>query len=81
MSLSNEPIFSDIYISTERVKENARMFHTSFKQELHRVIIHGALHLCGYGDKNKQQTQQMRQREEHYLRKHFVSRGTNLPNL
>ena len=76
LSTSGEPILSDIFISTDRVKENARIFHATFKHELHRVIIHGALHLCDYKDKNKYQAQQMRQKEEYYLKKYFVSRGT-----
>ena len=54
----------DIYISTERVKENSDEFNVSFEEELRRVIIHGVLHLCGYKDKTKEQSLLMRQREE-----------------
>src|SRR6478672_11043579 len=43
-NLAGEPLLSDIYISIERVNENAVLFHSSFKRELHRVIFHGALH-------------------------------------
>ena len=71
LSKKGEPIISDIYISIDRVRENAGIFHTSFKRELLRVIFHGALHLCGYQDKNKKQTQQMREREDYYLKKLF----------
>ena len=54
----------DIYISTERVKENSAEFNVSFEEELRRVIIHGVLHLCGYKDKTKEQSLLMRQKEE-----------------
>lgn len=54
----------DIYISTDRVKENSDEFNVSFEEELRRVIIHGVLHLCGYKDKTKEQSLLMRQKEE-----------------
>jgi rRNA maturation RNase YbeY len=54
----------DIYISTQRVKENSETFNVSFKEELRRVIIHGVLHLCGYKDKTEEQSLLMRQKEE-----------------
>jgi len=76
LSPKGEPLTADIYISTERVKENASAFHTTFQKELHRVIFHGALHLCGYKDKTKEQAQQMRAMEEFYLNGYFVPRGT-----
>jgi rRNA maturation RNase YbeY len=71
-----EPLLSDIYISIERVKENATLFNSSFKRELQRVIFHGALHLCGFKDKTPEQSQLMRRKEEEYLHKWLVSRGT-----
>lgn len=58
---------AEIYISIDRVKENARNNKVSFKNELHRVIFHGALHLCGYKDKKKEEIAEMRQKEDHYL--------------
>jgi rRNA maturation RNase YbeY len=65
---SEGPLISgDIFISIERVKENARLFSKSFNDELHRVIIHGVLHLCGYKDKTTKDTATMRQKEEAYL--------------
>lgn len=76
LNAANEPVVSDVYISIDRVRENAKTFHVSFKHELHRVIFHGALHLCGYKDKTKPDQQIMRQKEEFYLNKYFVSRGT-----
>lgn len=54
----------DIYISTERVKENAETYGVEFEEELRRVMIHGVLHLCGYGDKTKEETLIMREKEE-----------------
>lgn len=62
-SLGNQ-INGDIFISVERVKENANLFNTSFENELHRVIIHGILHYCGYKDKNKKDADLMRSKED-----------------
>ena len=62
-----EAIESDLYISIDRIRENAAKFEVSFLTELKRVIIHGVLHLCGYGDKTKQEKQIMRARENFYL--------------
>ena len=57
----------DIYISVDRVKENALKFHTTLDEELHRVIIHGVLHLMGYKDKKKSDKDLMRKKEDAYL--------------
>lgn len=65
----NQSVSGDLLISIDRVKENAERFKASTKDELHRVIIHGVLHLCGYKDKKKKDQQQMRLRENHYLQK------------
>jgi rRNA maturation RNase YbeY len=62
-----QPVFSDIYISVERVRENGKIFGTTFLIELYRVIFHGALHLCGYKDKNKKDSAEMRKKEDLYL--------------
>jgi rRNA maturation RNase YbeY len=62
-----EPAIGEIYISIDRVKDNAQQFETTFKEELHRVIFHGALHLCGYKDKNTKQEKEMRTKEGAYL--------------
>ena len=56
-------INSDIFISINRVEENAKKFKVSFEEELHRVMIHGVLHLCGYKDKSKSDTELMRKKE------------------
>ena len=76
LSSKAQPLISDIYISVERVRENASLFHSSFNAELHRVIFHGALHLLGYKDKSAEQFKQMRQLEDLWLRQYFVPRGT-----
>jgi len=60
---SNE-IEGDIFISTERVRENSIDFGHSFEKELHRVMIHGVLHLLGYSDKTKDQKSVMRETED-----------------
>jgi rRNA maturation RNase YbeY len=60
-------IQGDIYISVDRVKENALKYKTAFDKELHRVIIHGVLHLIGYSDKSKSAKISMRKKEEAYL--------------
>ncbi len=57
----------ELLISVEQVKENAKDYKTTFNKELKRVIIHGALHLCGYDDKTKTDKNKMRKREDHYL--------------
>lgn len=64
-------IISEIYISVDTVKTNAQLFQSSFKYEFHRVIFHGVLHLCGYGDKTKDQQKKMREREDYYLQQYF----------
>jgi len=62
-------ISSDIMISIDRIKENSIIFENSFSKELHRVMIHGVLHLIGYNDKTKKEKQKMREREDFYLKK------------
>jgi len=60
-------LHGDIYISIERVKENAIKFGASFDKELNRVIIHGVLHYCGYKDKTEIDIALMRKKENYYL--------------
>ena len=62
-------ISSEIYISVDRVRENAKNLAVAALDEMHRVIIHGVLHLCGYKDKSDLQSQEMRGKENYYLRK------------
>ena len=72
---SQMPVQSDIYLSIGRVKENAKLYQTSFRHELYRVILHGALHLCGYKDKSDKDVKLMRSKEDYYLNK-YISRET-----
>ena len=68
LSGKGEPVNAELYISIDRVKDNAKHAAVSFQAELHRVIFHGCLHLTGYNDKSSQQIKKMREREDHYLR-------------
>lgn len=76
LSGPGQPLLSDIYISIDRVRENAESFRTGFSKELHRVIFHGALHLAGYKDKKKIDAELMRSMEEDWLNAYFVPRET-----
>jgi probable rRNA maturation factor len=60
-------IVGDIFISIERIKENAAKFSVTEAQELHRVMVHGALHLLGYKDKSATDKKKMTLKEDHYL--------------
>lgn len=59
----------DIFISVDRVRANAKAYGTTFRDELHRVMIHGVLHLAGYKDKKPAQQKEMRKMEDHWLGK------------
>ena len=76
LSSKGEPLIAEIYISIDRVKENAEKFKVPFLHELYRVIFHGALHLCGYKDKGKAEVGLMRKKEDQYLKRYLVPRGT-----
>lgn len=71
LSSSLDKVDGEVYISYDRVKENAKSEGVSFKQELHRVIFHGALHLSGYKDKRKNESETMRSKEEEYLKRYL----------
>lgn len=79
--LSDTPTFinAEVYVSVDRIKENAQTHLVSFESELARVVFHGALHLCGYSDKTKMQQQLMRSKEDFYINLYLqeitVSRG------
>ncbi len=60
-------ISGDIFISIDRVRENAKLLKNSIKDELHRVMIHGVLHLCGYSDKKPADKEKMTKAENKYL--------------
>ena len=66
---AGKELHGDIYISIERVADNAKDFKSDFIDELHRVMIHGILHYCGYKDKTEADETVMRQRENDYLAK------------
>ena len=71
-SLDKE-VHGEIYISVERVRENAERFKSTFIDELHRVIIHGVLHYCGYKDKTEDASTEMRRKEDEALsRRNFI---------
>jgi rRNA maturation RNase YbeY len=61
-------LHGDIYISVERVKENAKDFEVDFKDEIRRVMVHGVLHYCGYKDKSEEDKKLMRSKEDHYIK-------------
>jgi len=63
----NKELEGEIYISIERVKDNARSFNETFHVELLRVICHGVLHMVGYKDKNKTEQALMREKENYYI--------------
>lgn len=60
-------VSGDMFISIDTVRSNSELFSTPFVQELHRVIIHGVLHLCGYGDKSELEEKIMRDKEQEAL--------------
>ncbi len=61
-------ISGDIIISLDTVRSNSQKFNTNFSEELHRVIIHGILHLCGVNDKSEEEEKAMRQAENNALK-------------
>ena len=71
LSPDNKSISAEVYISIERVRDNAKQLGLSIKAELHRVLFHAALHLCGYNDKKKKGKEIMRKRENELLDKYF----------
>jgi probable rRNA maturation factor len=66
-SENNNQIEGDIFISIERIKENSVIFNNNFETELLRVMAHGVLHLCGYGDKKEKEVKIMREKENFYI--------------
>ncbi|MEJ7766671.1 MAG: rRNA maturation RNase YbeY [Chitinophagaceae bacterium] len=73
LSDAESVITGEIYISIERVKDNARLFKKTFQQELLRVIFHGALHLCGYRDKSEKEKSSFRTKENEYIQLYLGS--------
>ena len=64
----SDAVHGDMYISSERVADNARTNGVSFYQELYRVMVHGVLHMIGYGDKTPEEEKTMREKENVYLK-------------
>ena len=62
-------INGDILISTERVNENSKIYKVNYLTDLHRIMVHGLLHLIGYKDKNEKSAKTMREKEDYYLNK------------
>lgn len=74
---SKEVIEGEIYISIDRVRDNAKTLGVAFTEELHRVLFHGVLHLLGYKDKSKAQEKEMRKMEDKWLKgyERFLAKG------
>lgn len=66
-STKESEISGDIFISVDRISENASKYKVPFNEELHRVIVHGVLHLCGYLDKSTTEKSVMRSKEDKFL--------------
>ncbi len=62
-----EIVDGEIFISIDRIADNAKTFKITFEQELNRVMVHGVLHLCGYDDKGKEAKEKMTEKENYYL--------------
>ena len=71
LSPNNKVIAAEVYISIERIRDNAKQLGLSIKSELHRVLFHAALHLCGYNDKKKKDKELMRKKEDELLTRYF----------
>ena len=71
LSQDNKAISAEVYISIERIRDNAKQLGSSIKSELHRVLFHAALHLCGYNDKRIKDKEIMRKKEDQLLTKYL----------
>jgi probable rRNA maturation factor len=71
LSEASEPVEGEVYISTDRISENSAINGVSFSNELHRIIFHGALHLCGYKDKKPSDKRKMTAAENKNLEVYF----------
>lgn len=71
LSETIDDLTAEIYVSVDRVKENAEKFGVSYQRELHRVIFHGVLHLCGFKDKSDDDAAEMRKMEDQSLHNYF----------
>ncbi len=73
-------ISGDIFISVDRIQENAKKFNVPFEDELHRVMIHGVLHLCGFKDKSKSDKLKMTENENLCLSELGLLKKSAIPN-
>jgi rRNA maturation RNase YbeY len=73
LSETKGKLIGEVYISIDRVKDNAQTHKTSLKEELLRVIFHGALHFCGYKDKKPADIKKMRAQEDKWLKSYLKS--------
>jgi rRNA maturation RNase YbeY len=64
-------ISGEIFVSLQRISDNAATLSKNYEEELRRVLAHGILHLCGYKDKTEEEEKQMREKEDHYLAKYL----------
>lgn len=71
LSEQEDELISEIYISVDRVADNAQQFGVSYQKELHRVLFHGILHLCGFKDKKPEEAREMRRQEDLCLNAYF----------
>lgn len=69
LSSGSKSVEAEIYISTDRIRDNANNLSTTIKEEVLRVMFHGLLHICGYGDKSKKEKALMREKENYYIEK------------
>lgn len=75
LSGTGQPVEGEVYISVDRVRDNAGKMNESFSAELLRVMFHSALHLCGYKDKTASQIKKIREKEDFYLNR-YANRST-----
>jgi len=73
LSETKGKLVGEVYISVDRVKENAKTHNKTMKEELLRVIFHGALHFCGYKDKKPSDIKKMRAQEDKWLKSYLKS--------
>lgn len=71
LSQDNKALSAEVYVGIDRIRDNAKQLGLSIKSELHRVLFHAALHLCGYNDKKKKDKEIMRKKENELLAKYF----------
>lgn len=76
-SIIKGEVIGDVFISIERIKENANTYNVAISDELHRVMVHGLLHLCGYEDKSTNAKKRMTENEDYYLKKRKRSMAKN----